>query len=353
MTHVQVRLLASRRARRPWALPLLLVGCALLRPAVVTAEPATSAPSPQAQYRQAHDAMNAKRWDEARRLLLELWTHAQTYDVASDLMFVEYHLGNFASAANYGQFASRNVPPVADADDTARLQKGLEQVKKRVGAISINVDRPGAEVHVDSVVVGTSPLASEIYVDVGPHRVRAELEGAASPELRVDALAGETYKVELALPRPAAANSEPQASSHLQPSAVTPDSPRQKPSYAPAIVAASVGGVALVGGISFLIVSANKQNAADDRANQLGGDNPCAAGITGDRIAECQKISNLAESSTTFRTLAFVGFGVAAGAGIASFVLWPRSHSGVADKRFVPTVSFLQRGAFAAVRGAF
>ncbi len=288
--------------------------------------------------------MNAKRWEEARRLLLDLWTRSQTYDVASDLMFVEYHLGNYAAAANYGQFASRNVPPVADADDTVRLKKGLEEVKKRVGAISVSVDRPGAEVHVDSAVVGTSPLPSDVYVDVGPHRVRAVLEGVDSPEVRVDALAGETYKVELALPQGASENPQPPA---LQTTSVAPGRPERAPSYAPAIVAASVGGVALVGGIVALVVSSNQRANAEDRLAALDDPNACGAGMSANNAAACDDIASQADSSHTLRTLSFVGFGTALAAGALTYVLWPKSASRTA--RLEPKVDVAHHGFFAAL----
>jgi hypothetical protein len=347
MAHAQVRPLALRRSRRRWGVPVFLFAGALLRPDVARAESATSAISPQTQYRQAHEAMNAKRWDDARRLLLDLWTQSHTYDVASDLMFVEYHLGNYASAANYGQFAIRNVPPVADADETARLKKGLEEVKKRVGAISVSVDRPGAEVHVDSVVVGTSPLASDVYVDVGPHRVRAVLGGAVSPELRVDALAGETYKLELALPQAASENPQPQASPGLEATAVAPGPSTHSPSYAPAIVAASVGGVALVGGIVALVVSSNQHANAQDRLAQLGDPNACGGGMSAENAAACHDIASQADSSQTLRTLSFVGFGTALVGGALTYVLWPKSASHSA--RLEPRVDVAQHGFFAAL----
>jgi hypothetical protein len=334
---------------------VLLVACALPRPALAQAQAAPAALSPQAQYRQAHEAMNAKRWDDARRLLLELWTQSHTYDVASELMFVEYHLGHYAAAANYGAFATRNVPPVADAGETARLQRGLDEVKKRVGAISVSVDRPGAEVHVDSAVVGTSPLASDVYVDVGPHRVRALLDGAFSPELRVDALAGETYKVELTLPPPASHHPQPPSAPGLATSAATPASPRRTPSHAPAIVAASVGGAALAGGIVALVVSTNQHAKAQDRLAALGDPNACGTGMSAEHAAACQDIANQADSSHTLRTLSVAGFGTALVAGALTYVLWPKAHSHAARNagshaaRLEPTLDVAHHGFFAAL----
>jgi hypothetical protein len=345
MTHAQV----NGRSLWPARLSTVLA-CAssvLLMPRLASADPASSeSNSPQAQYRQAHNAMNAKNWDEARRLLFDLWTRSQTYDVASDLMFVEYHLGHFASAANYGEFAIRNVPPVADAEESSRVKKGLDEVKKRVGALSIVVNTPGADIQVDSVAVGKSPLLANVYVDVGPHIVSARSGAAASPETRVDALAGEIYKVELTLPEASTAESAPPP---VAPAAANNAPERDQPqraNYTPAIVAASVGGVALVGGIAALIVSINKHSDAQDRLAKLQDPNACGPGMSPSNAQECSKIADQADSSHTFRTLSFVGFGTAIAAGAMTYVLWPKSHAGMG--KLTPRLDVSRQGFLAA-----
>jgi len=152
--------------------------------ALLLAAPAHAAPKKkedpnyrQVQYRKAHEAMQAKQWDEARLLLFDLWRRARTYDVAASLGQAEYWLKNYGAGARYIVFALENLPPGEDADTVRRLNAGLEELKKHVGAFQVVVDEPGAEVVLDSELVGTAPLASVVYVDPGPHRLEARLPG--------------------------------------------------------------------------------------------------------------------------------------------------------------------------------
>jgi len=307
-------------------------------------------------YRKGYAALEAKNWDEAYRIFKQLWLDQPAYDVALNLGQAELRLHKYRDAAEHLAFATTHFPAAEDKEVLDRGLKGLEQAKREIGRLILVVDRSGAAVRVDGNTIGTTPIDGEIFVDPGEHAVEASLAGFVTAAQPFQVTAGQSQTVVLKLdaaPPSNAALPSDSANATASPVGTSSDSPHKQRNYTAPIVAASIGGAALVSGISFLIVSSNKQSAADDRASQLGGENPCAPGIDSDRIAECQKISNLAQSATTFRTLAFVGFGAAAGAGIATFVLWPRSHSDVAGNRFVPSVSFSQHGAFATVRGAF
>ncbi len=350
MTHSLASLQAFIRRGVAVAASCALVGFAS---SVSAADPVSDASSPQAQYSAAHDAMNAKNWDEARRLLMGLWTRAQSYDVASSLMYVEYHTGHFAKAANYAAFAIRNAPPVANRNELDLLRKGLDELKQRVGAITVIVNRSGAEVLVDSEVVGSSPLASDVYVDVGPHVIRARLAGSESPKVRVDALAGQPNTVQLDIPLATTADPPPSLRGPGAIAASAPESRDNSLDYTPTIITASVGGAALVGGIVSIIVAANKQVEADDRLGKLGGDNPCAAGIDATQEPECHDIHQLATSATTLRTVAYIGFGAAAAAGFATFVLWPRSRPQPASVQASPSVSVSPLGLAASIHLRF
>ena len=324
---------------------------ALLYPATASAAPDDT--SPQGQYRKAHEAIEAKNWEEARKLLLDLWGQQRTYDVGSSLVFVEYQLQHYARAATFAQFAIQNAPPIERPEEIDRLRKALEELKQRVGSVSVIVNRPGADVLVDGDAVGTSPLSGEVYVDVGPHHVEARLPGSVPVSERLDALAGEEYRVELNLApsseEPAKASS-PTASAPVD-SAPAPVEPKR--SYTPAIVAASIGGAALIGGVVSLVVSANRDAQAREELDELSGLNPCGQGIDSSRAARCDEIAKKADSAETFRALGFVGLGAALAAGAVTYVLWPSSTSERVGAAVVPSVSSSGGGFFATVSGAF
>jgi hypothetical protein len=309
--------------------------------------------SPQIQYRKAHDAIKAKRWDEARSLLLDLWSRAHTYDVSSSLVYVENQAQHFAAAANYATFAIRNAPPIEKPEEIERLRRALDELKQLVGAVTV-VTRAGAEIRVDSEPVGTSPLSSVIYVDIGPHQIEARLASGEPAGQRIDALAGQSYRVELALaPDEPAQPPTPTTQPNAPPPHAAGTAESRRPSYVPAIVAASAGGVGLVGGIISFVVAANKHADAEDRLGKLSGENPCGTGNDPARSAECSKISDLADSGDTFRALGYVGIGTAVAGGVLTYVLWPRAASSAKGAVLSPTFATTGHGFFATVRGAF
>jgi hypothetical protein len=327
----------------------LAAATTLLSPAPAAAAPDES--SPQTQYRQAHEAIAAKDWEEARRLLLDLWARAHTYDVGSSLVFVEYQLQHYARAATFAAFAIQNAPPIERPEEIDRLRKALAELKERVGTVTVVVNRPGADVLVDAEIVGTSPLASELYVDVGPHQIEARFPGGVPASERIDALAGEEYRVTLDLPPSAGETAA--AAPAAAPVESAPPTAQPRPNYTPAIVAASVGGAALIGGVVSIIVSVNKREDARNSLAELSGVNQCGPGSDPARADRCRRIAELADDSDTFRALGFIGFGAALAAGAVTYVLWPSSSSERVSATVVPAVSSTGGGFLATVSGAF
>lgn len=344
------------RSSRPSRIVGLFLSCvvALASPTALADDAAESADSPQVQYRKAHEAIKAKKWEEARSLLLGLWEHAHTYDVGSSLVFVEYQAQHYAAAANYAAFALQNAPPVEKPEEIDRLRRALEELKARVGTVTVLVNQPGAQIKVDTELAGTSPLGHDVYVDVGPHYFEARLGNHTSASSRVDALAGQTYRVELAVqPEHAPAVEGDSAASTSGGGTHDSAEPSGDRSYAPAIVAASVGALGLTGGIVSFVISANKHADAQDRLDKLGGTNPCGTGADPSRNAECSEISSLADGSDTFRALGFVGLGTAVAGGVFTYVLWPKRPASSTSWSMKPVVSAGKHGMFAAVRGEF
>lgn len=81
----------------------------------------------------------------------------------------------------------------------ADVEKTIEELKALIGSLDITVNVEGAQIYVDDVGVGTSPLAAPVRVNAGPHRVKVTFEGA-DPEVRdVDVTGGSVVPVEFEL----------------------------------------------------------------------------------------------------------------------------------------------------------
>ena len=272
-------------------------------------------------FRSAASASQEGRYAEARQLLLDAWTIRQTYDVASSLAQVEMQLKLYRDAAEHLEFCLRNFAPVESEQTLEQAKAAFADLKTRVATIKLSTNRKGAELFVDGHRIGTDPLPAVTFVDPGPRKFAARLDGDTA-EQALNALAGKEYVVELQLgTQHAEAQPQTPAAAATSPTEAPPAAP-YKPNYAPAIVAASVGGAALVTGVVLFIEASHKDSQRKDQLNQLPGSNRCGAGNP--NASACSEIQSLADDARTFRTLSWVGFGTAAAAGVATYFLWPR-----------------------------
>jgi hypothetical protein len=111
----------------------------------------------------------------------------------------------------YGAFSSYLAQGGGEIPDKRRqeVQRDLARLQARVAKLRILVDRPGAEVTVDDVAVGTTPLAEPVLVAAGRPRVRATLEGYIPATQVIEVAAMETARVELHMvPAPSATSRE-------------------------------------------------------------------------------------------------------------------------------------------------
>jgi hypothetical protein len=279
----------------------------------------------QVQYRKAHEAMQAKKWDEARLLLLDLWRRARTYDVAASLGQAEYWLKNYGAGARYIVFALENLPPGEDSDTVRRLNAGLAELKKHVGAFKVVVDEPGAEVVLDTELVGTAPLASVVYVDPGPHSVEARSPGKPPVEVKVEAVVGETYTLELRtetprVPRGSSATAprptSPSPAAATSDAGAPPAAVKQSRSVVPLLVTGGIALSAAGAGVAFTLF-ANDRSARIEELGERVGPSGCHTVQT----ADCRKLADHVDRRDLDRRLALASF-VTSGVAVATSVVY-------------------------------
>jgi hypothetical protein len=101
----------------------------------------------------------------------------------------------FTSLSRYLGEGGSDVP----ADRREEVQRDVTRLQTRVAKLRIIADRPGAEVTVDEVAVGRTPLPEPVLVAAGRPRVQVTLAGYA-PVSRVVEVAGmETSSVDIEL----------------------------------------------------------------------------------------------------------------------------------------------------------
>lgn len=322
-----------RRTQRPnrIVIPFIVALAPLLGTAMGHATPAEatkSASDPsddntrvRSLFRKAASVSQEGRYDEAHQLLLDAWTIRQTYDVASSLAQVEMQLKLYRDAAEHLEFCLRNFAPVESEQTLEQAKKAFAEVKTRVATVKLSTNRKGAEIFVDGLRIGTDPLPAAAFVEPGPRKLAARLDGNTA-EQALNALAGKEYVVVLQLSTQVTEAKAAESAAATANPVETPPTTPYKPNYVPAIVAASVGSAALVTGVVLFIEASHKDSQRQDQLDQLPGSNRC--GAQNPNASACNEIQSLADDARTFRTLSWVSFGTAAAAGVATYFLWPQ-----------------------------
>ncbi|HEX3771991.1 MAG TPA: PEGA domain-containing protein [Polyangiaceae bacterium] len=95
----------------------------------------------------------------------------------------------------YEREAGASIPP----DRRAEVEAALAAIRAVVATIYLTVDEPGAQVQIDGQVVGTTPLAEPIVVDLGKHVLAVNKEGFDPLERSIELAGGDDAHLALTL----------------------------------------------------------------------------------------------------------------------------------------------------------
>ncbi|MBI5499512.1 MAG: PEGA domain-containing protein [Deltaproteobacteria bacterium] len=111
----------------------------------------------------------------------------------------QHALGDFAAAVRSLDQYLREAGAEAPAELRAQAEMLLGEMRAQLGRLDVRVNVEDAEILVDGVVAGRSPLAAPVEVGPGWHVVEARREGFRGEPQRVNASPGEVASVALAL----------------------------------------------------------------------------------------------------------------------------------------------------------
>jgi len=274
---------------------------------------------------------------KARASYLAAWALKKHWQIAGSLADCEVRLGLDRDAAEHFAYYFRHVPK--GQTPPANAKKLYAEAKSRIGAITLQVSEPGADVKVDGVLVGTSPIEDPVFVAPGKHTVEVRL-GAKSARMTLDANAGVTASASLEM-KSEAPLPVPTASATTTAMVVSTAAPRSK---VPAFV---MGGVAVVGaavGIGLFVAWGEKRGAAQRTADSiLLEEHSCVTGAA-NFDARCPDVESMTRASTSLK---FAGTGTLIGAGLltagaAAYFFWsaaPSSPSAKSAVRITPAAS--------------
>jgi len=332
---------------------VLLLGalalCATSFPASSHAQPASRRPGEAASaaeadrarelYRDGDKAFRAGRFEEARTAFLAAWSLKKHWQVAATLGDTELRTKRYRDAAEHITFALREGGASMSAAQVQNLRKALEEAKRHVGEVKLEVTPADADVTVDGALIGLSPLTDPAFLEPGAHVVEAKKLGHVARRESVEARAGAvtSLRVELAAegavtppgttPPPPGAAVVPPPEPTSAPPMLPPEETEGGGKSVPLIVAgASLGAIGVGVGIGLLVASSSAAADRDALVGDLPAPNACAPGSP---LAQCDEIDGLDGDARTFRGVGVAALAVGGGFAVATLVyaLWPEDRA--------------------------
>jgi hypothetical protein len=127
---------------------------------------------------------------------------APSYKILFNLGQTAYELQDYAAAINaFSRYLAEGAAHVPAAR-RAEVEKSLRDLEQRVGRVAISTNVPGADVAIDGVHIGTTPLDAPTIVSVGRRSITATLAGRIPVLRSVDVAEGDHLSLSLDLVAP-------------------------------------------------------------------------------------------------------------------------------------------------------
>jgi hypothetical protein len=242
----------------------------LCRPSLALADDAPV--NPVLHEAASHFERGVKLYEELdwRAALIEFeraYSIAPHYAVLYNIGQSRYQLQDYAGALSaFEQYLALGGSQ-GPADVAGRVRATVDELRGRVARLLVTTNVDDAEITVDDIVVGKTPLASPLVLSEGRRRIGASKAGYASAGRTVDVAGKDSTELNLRL-EPLLAATAPQAATTVVPAA------RHGRSAAPAITMFGLAGAGLAVGTIFGIVAMENKSHIDSECPNAG----CAPG---------------------------------------------------------------------------
>lgn len=143
-------------------------------------------------------AQKGSSWDAARASFKAAYDLSKNPRVLYNVGICEKELSHFAAALDTfkRELAEGKDLPAADR---AEVQQNIEDLKKLVGQLTIEVSEKDADVYIDGEKIDPARLAGPITVDLGTRQLRASKAGFSDAQATVSLNGGATQTAKLVL----------------------------------------------------------------------------------------------------------------------------------------------------------
>ena len=171
--------------------------------------PANSGPSAadveeaKKHYARGVQLYNQKADAAARAELERAYALAPNWKVLYNLGLVQLQMNDFASALrSFEQYLAAGGKALGETRQREVVGR-VALLREEVATIEVKVNAPDAEVLLDDMVVGTSPLSASLVVNPGHYKLGASRAGHSAESKAVNVAGGDHTVVELAIEEPA------------------------------------------------------------------------------------------------------------------------------------------------------
>jgi tetratricopeptide (TPR) repeat protein len=188
------------------AIHVRLIGLALLFAAPAAAAESLAKPSAESNVETARacfqrgvDFFHEGNFEAALAEFRKANQIAPSYRILYNIAQAYYETHDYVSALKYyKQYLTDGDADVTESRKTA-VEETIQKLEARIAYLEIVVDVDGAQVSVDDVPVGPSPLAGPISVNPGPRRVSASKTGLPVATRTISAAGSDRLNVALVL----------------------------------------------------------------------------------------------------------------------------------------------------------
>jgi hypothetical protein len=191
------------------------------RPKKPAADPAAQAPAPEAQQRfqRALDLYEEGNFDAARAEFQRAYDIAPNFKLLYNLGQIDFELHDYPAAlAAFEKYLADGGAKIPEAR-RAQVELDIEKLKARVARVDVTADVAKADVFVDDMQVGSTPLGRSVLVSAGRRKITVSKSGYFSVTRWIDVAGGDASQVSIELSESAPSRAPLAPSSLISPSA--------------------------------------------------------------------------------------------------------------------------------------
>jgi hypothetical protein len=245
---------------------------ALAADASSTAPPESAVEKARNSFQQGVQLFHEGSFEAALSEFRKAYRLAPSYRILYNIAQAYYELHDYVSASKALKQYTTDGGNDISSSRRAQVDEINQKLDARIAYLDILINEDGADIRIDDLSVGTSPLPAPIAVNAGPRRISAVKPGFAVAARNLTAAGGDRIKVILDLPEPEVARAGDQRSpaSRALPDLTNSAEPASSPIPTPLLVtlAATTAGAVATGVFVWLAIDAKKD--FDNRLSTFG-----------------------------------------------------------------------------------